>query len=558
MAIQFPLHCLRAFVLVTLSIFILCSCSCHTTAWTLPSFSRRHGIVANNKNRNNNNAALFTSSTTLLDLDCAAPAPGQPEVLDVAIIGGGPTGLACALALLNTVESKTKTAAACSSSERITRSTKVAPSIAVFEADTFQPKGASIVISKPGWNALKAIDKITYTAAKADGVGVSSIYFEDFSGHSILPRPIKYLMTFLVRPVVRYLFRTGLVRSNSWHAFRMILRAGVERKGKELGCNVMMDHTQNLIRTNASLVSLDPTYKNNSRTLLTFADGSQVAASTVLACDGTFSTVRKCLEDSDGEDTNTVAVPAAPLVDMQKTVWRGTAPDIDTRGKGIFFVAQDQAKVTGGTGCLFPAGRNTPGSSLSIILPYNQTSRANGSEDARRRLTNALAELEVPIDRSLQDAIDNVEYMLEHKLHGRDFEVSPSLYSGYDRIAYVGDAAHPFRPTGEGTAMALEDAWAIGHVAATEKTNTAERSTRSILPCANLRLYERSRQDRVVAVSKAVQELAESYYEEKDNDEPSQQDIGTKKEKKKKKPAQTNKRGVDQAMKDHPIHLSAL
>ena len=34
----------------------------------------------------------------------------------------------------------------------------------------------------------------------------------------------------------------------------------------------------------------------------------------------------------------------------------------------------------------------------------------------------------------------------------------------YISFACSGDAAHPLRPTGEGTALALEDAWTLGTI----------------------------------------------------------------------------------------------
>ena len=460
--------------------------------------------------------------------------------MDVAIVGGGPTGLACALALLRATKSSS------SSAEK-----RRPPSIAVFEADDFEPKGASIIVSTPGWKALRAIDEETFKEAKADGACISSIYFEDFSGTSLLPSVLKYTMRFLIRPTLRYLLRSGIVRSNNWHAFRQSLRRGVERTRLELDTND--DNDLDVIRTNTSLVSVDPTYNNNSSVLLTFTDGSRVAASTVLACDGTFSTIRKCLE-YDNNDGHPTAGRSKVLVNEQKSVWRGTAPHIETKGRNTFFVAQDEAKGSGGTAVLFPAGRTTPGSSLSIILPStNVNGRAKGSDDARRRLKAALKALEVPIADSLMEAIDDVDVMLEHQLHVRDFDLFPNLCSGHDRIAYVGDSAHPLRPTGEGVAMALEDAWTIGNLAA-----TAGSSSTAILSPALLRKYEELRQDRVAAVCKAVQDLANSYYDGDEASDDDDEEGGTKEPKEKKKPLQTTKKRVDQAMKDHPIYLTKL
>ena len=53
---------------------------------------------------------------------------------------------------------------------------------------------------------------------------------------------------------------------------------------------------------------------------------------------------------------------------------------------------------------------------------------------------------------------------IEHKLFARDFD--RTWNSSYDGLAYVGDAAHPVRPTGEGIALALVDAKVLGEVVA--------------------------------------------------------------------------------------------
>jgi hypothetical protein len=56
-------------------------------------------------------------------------------------------------------------------------------------------------------------------------------------------------------------------------------------------------------------------------------------------------------------------------------------------------------------------------SSLSIIMPTSLPGRARGSEDARQRLKQALASLDVPVEPALLEAVEDVDYMLEHKLH---------------------------------------------------------------------------------------------------------------------------------------------
>jgi hypothetical protein len=54
-------------------------------------------------------------------------------------------------------------------------STDATSRIAVLEADQFQPKDASIVISDPGWKPLKNIDRTTFKQAKRDAARVTDV-----------------------------------------------------------------------------------------------------------------------------------------------------------------------------------------------------------------------------------------------------------------------------------------------------------------------------------------------------------------------------------------------
>lgn len=433
----------------------------------------------------------------------------ETELLDVAIVGGGPTGLACALALLRA------------------SSTSAAPrsSIGIFESDSFEPKGASIRLSNSGWKTLKCIDKGTYKDVRKGSVPVSLVDIRDFSGKNKLPGPVVFVMRRLVRPMLR-LLRKGLVRTNTWHDLRLSLKRGVESVGSELGYS-----SDDLIRTNARLFSVDPASRSDGRVLLTFQDGRKVAASTVLACDGTFSSVRKCLEIFEDENNSEKFRERHALIDEKKTVWRGNVPSIGTRGIATFFIAQKEAKVKV-SGVLFPASGKAGGTSLAIIAPTTLSGRAKNTEDARERLKKVLVDCGFAIDAQLMECIDAAETMLEHKIFVRDPVRFPDLWSGYDQIAYFGDALHPLRPTGEGLAMGMEDAWTIGHLLGSSKTG---RVTPEVL-----RSYEKERQDRVNAICMATRENAENFYT-KDHKEPSD------------KPD-----SVRTALREYPMKLSKL
>ena len=76
---------------------------------------------------------------------------------DCAIIGAGPAGLAIAIAISKSSPSS---------------------SITIFERDGFQPKGASIKISKSGWESIKNVDPSLMNELKKTGVPVTSIEFK--------------------------------------------------------------------------------------------------------------------------------------------------------------------------------------------------------------------------------------------------------------------------------------------------------------------------------------------------------------------------------------------
>ena len=90
--------------------------------------------------------ALLVLVTSCMSMSVHSHGP----VVDVAIIGGGPCGLATALAI---------------SKARCLRGAAVE----VFESDAFGPKGASIGLSPTGWAALEGIDAEAAERVRATG-----------------------------------------------------------------------------------------------------------------------------------------------------------------------------------------------------------------------------------------------------------------------------------------------------------------------------------------------------------------------------------------------------
>ena len=382
--------------------------------------------------------------------------------VDVAIIGGGPCGLATALALSKA------------------RSLQGA-TLEVFESDAFGPKGASIQISRYGWAALTAIDMDAARRIRANGEPVTRISLRALGGASLTPAPVRVFMAIvgvLFGLLRRVGIRRGLARTHLWHDVREVLRERVEARG------VVLRPSKMLVEMTEEAGARWPDGANFVR--LRFDDGDEVAARVVLACDGASSTCRRLLP-TEADDL---------LIDERKSVWRGQAVGLDTGGEATFY--KDDA---GRSGLIFPAGVGQ-GSSWSLICD-SVAGRSRSSEEARARLAAALPD---ELDATLRQAIDASPLVIEGKLQTRDW--SKPWASGAPRVAFLGDAAHPLRPTGEGTALALEDAWTVGSLAAATETADA------FCDPTTLRRYEASRRARVEAVSDAVRLAANRFYKE--------------------------------------------
>lgn len=379
--------------------------------------------------------------------------------------------------------------------------------VEVFESDAFAPKGASIAISKYGWAALKAIDLDAARLIRATGEPVTRISLKSLGGASLTPAPVRAFMAIvgvLFGLLRRLGIRRGLWLTHLWHDVREVLRQRVQARGIAL-------------RPSMKLVALSQP-EGDSFVRLGFEDGEEVAARLVLACDGASSACRRLLASE----------PNDLLLDEGKSVWRGQALGLDTGGEATFY--KDE---TGRSGLVFPAGAGQ-GSSWTLIC-NSVAGRSASSEEARARLTAALP---AELDRTLRQAIDSSPLMIEGKLQTRDF--TKPWASATPRVAFLGDAAHPLRPTGEGTALALEDAWTLGSLA------VAAESTDDFCDPATIRQYEALRGARVEAVSNAVRISANRFYAKGDGKTSGDEDL------------KTPDGSVDRAFKAHPLVCKPL
>ncbi|KAJ1462695.1 hypothetical protein M885DRAFT_505730 [Pelagophyceae sp. CCMP2097] len=395
--------------------------------------------------------------------------------VDVAIIGGGPCGLATALAL---------------------RKASPFAKIAVFERNAeLLPMGSSIVISKPGWAALKCIDPNACSQLKKRSAPIESLVIVPLAGEGAAAAPgfaRNALKVFgAVNAVLRVfrLPRFGIVRSNLWHEVRSTLAARVvEVCGPE---SLRKDH---------ALEAFSEAEGGGFALAFRGAGGlTPVHASIVLACDGARSDCRELAAREPAAD--------AVLDDVGKSVWRGLTPTVDLRGRCT--VLRDTVNSDGVLAITFPAGGGLGGgggASWTVTGPA-VSGRALNADDARHRLLASLPPRDAsnaPLE-ALYCCVEEAPFVIENRLKVRNFGPgAPAFCSNTNGLAFLGDAAHPLRPTGEGVALAFEDAWQLADI--------VKASPGSAVCADALRCYEAARLPQVRQISELVKDRAEGYY----------------------------------------------
>ena len=415
------------------------------------------------------------------------------ECVDCAIVGGGPAGLATAIAL-----------------------TKASPSssIAIFEKDVFQPKGASIQISKAGWKSLQELDDDNdnglVSALENTGVPVTGVELKSWKYHpentTLGKRQIaKKWLSNIQKAATSFLFRKVLNRVHLWHDVRMVLADHAVRLYEQNSPSKTP-----LLNSNCALVAiLPPDHENDQRCFeLTFQNlqtGEERTIHTqyLFACDGTKSTVRSILPNEPDV-----------LLSEKKSVWRGMAPHFNARGTATFFRGTADSDTAGRSALIFPGGKEA-GSSWTVISDI-QDGKSSSMGEAKERVLSVINTMGATIPNGepnpdymrLKQIIEDSTVIIENKLHVRDFEDQP-WEASYDGLIYLGDAAHPVRPTGEGTALAFEDASVLRQILAT-----------SGLSVESLRAFEDARFLPVKTISEKIRAGAESYYQKESSNEP--------------------------------------
>jgi len=419
----------------------------------------------------------------------------RQQCIDCAIIGGGPAGLASAIAIMDSSPSS---------------------SVAIFERDNFQPKGASIQISKPGWESIAALDnndRLLTKKMEETAVPITSVDIKSWNEQvEVINGRRARLRHFLTRrlsklksAVINFLASRVITRVHLWHEVRLVLCEHATKQYRRSYNAVDNNDDENsnssqpLVNLNLSLENIQPLvpseHQDGARFILSFKNaisGEELIARArhVVACDGIKSKVRSIL-------------PTEPdvLQAENKSVWRGLAPNISTSGKATFYRGLSDSTTAGRSGLIFPGGKNV-GSSWTVISDI-EDQRSNSEEESRRRVLKVIESMGKESDnfKIFKQVIDGSSIIIESKLHVRDFD--KPWESSYDGLIYVGDSAHPVRPTGEGTALAFEDASVLGKVIL--KFGLCDEA---------LREYENERYEPVKRISEKVKNMANNFYKE--------------------------------------------
>ena len=362
--------------------------------------------------------------------------------IDIAIIGGGPCGLATALALRQ---------------EPCLRDA----SIAIFERDYLEPKGAAIILKPLGVNALNAIDRRLVRDMRrnmvhrfdsvdltADDVAESDLDSSGLPADFVQPYRKRALPERLGKWFFRLLSRLSLRKSvpiYRWHGVRNILAKRVlDICGP---ATLRLGHTLVAIRNHRASDGVDLVFAVKPATGEDSpqADASSVTyrARLVCAADGVRSPTRRYWPGADTA-TNTP---------QGRSLWYGLARlrlddgivrSVRHDGRMVFVLP-----TVGSSGACFSC--NAP-----EISGY-----AKDCADAKARCLSSMPRELWP---TVLPILNATPHIYETKLWSRDF--SRPWQSPSKRLCFVGDAAHPMWATfGYGTSVGFEDAIALARVA---------------------------------------------------------------------------------------------
>jgi len=370
--------------------------------------------------------SLSSSSSELI---VQQPCTKKNRCVDCAIIGGGPAGLATSIAIANASPSST---------------------IAIFERDNFEPKGASIQISKLGFDSIKKLEESVIPLLDEVSVPVYEVETNSWTGDDKQHDAAAAVNNNNEQKLKVDAPRTVMNKIHLWHDVRIIFA----NQACQIYANNQRRHGdgESLLNTNCNLIDIRPLTgeeDGDSRFELTFkhaTSGEEITIRTryLFAADGTKSKVRNIL-------------PKEPniLLPENKSVWRGMAPNINAHGKATFYRGTSDDNTAGRSALVFPGGKDA-GSSWTVISDVEDGKSESIAEAKARVLKVIQTTMGRENCRLMTNIIQDSNIVIENKLFVRDF--NQPWESSYDGLIYLGDAAHPVRPTGQGAALAFEDA----------------------------------------------------------------------------------------------------
>ena len=305
--------------------------------------------------------------------------------VDIAIIGGGPGGLAAALAVKNRLPSAKKA------------------NICIFERDNLKGKGASVAISKSGWENIRGVDHMLEDRIRKTGVPVTSVDIRNFVTEKGLSLPLVIGLGF-VNMFMR--IRTGIIRiiniirvflgmkklappviqySHLWHDVRMAVHKRVievcgtdsVKQGMTLVGFKECDEKERKEKGRFEL-TFNVTDKSDKRSDSVDSSSSKVEvvyADAVLACDGVSSTVRRLAPNEPKmEDI---------FVSQERSVWRGVNANMNLFGKGTLSLSYSLSYSFSYS--LSPILSSTLSPTLSSHILYPLTLKQHFTEEMEKK-----------------------------------------------------------------------------------------------------------------------------------------------------------------------------
>eukprot|EP00877_Chromochloris_zofingiensis_P001428 jgi/Chrzof1/11286/Cz05g31040.t1_ZEP2[v5.2] len=350
-------------------------------------------------------------------LDANAPA-AMPQELDVAIIGGGPGGMA---------------AAACIHKARPDLS------VAVFErANKLLPVGFSVLLAQNAFTALKAMDPAIHEKVK----------------QLLLPDGDN-----------TFYHKTGKVLRTSASINSAVKKYDVQEVGRikwwQLQQCFLNFFPRDWLHLGAELQSMKDGPDNVN---LTFIDGSTATAKVVIGCDGNLSAVRQhVLNDGLPVFANAAVwrgtLPVPPEWSYRSSMYTSWAEP--EKGHMWLAISSDDDMLLWQAFAPWSADRQQELGSSRYI---DHDATASKSDSKVQRCLSAFDE---SWPQHVRDAIaaTPADMITEHGQFFRDVE--NCMTWGKGRVTLLGDAAHLATPIlGPGTNMALEDALEIARAIA--------------------------------------------------------------------------------------------